>query len=286
MIRSFSFLLIALASAGAAEWKFPCPENEIARYTAYRVSRADPIDGRLDEPAWQRAPRSPRFADILTGRPVMHDTRAAVLWDDENLYVAYRVEEPFVQAKFTTNNDLDLLGQRRRVLHCRAGRLLRIRDQRLQHHLRSVLHLGRRLSSGPDLRRLPGVRALQACSRSTAWISQTHPRGGRLGNFNWHFPGKKTAVFIDGTVNDDTDRDRGWTVELAFPWDGMTWLARPTVARCRRRKATSGAWISPASTSTRKRRPRKGFRRLVLEPPRRLGLAHSGVLSLHPFHDQ
>ena len=42
----------------------------------------------------------------------------------------------------------------------------------------------------------------------------------------WHYPGKQTAVFIDGTVNDDTDRDRGWTVELAFPWRGMELLAK------------------------------------------------------------
>ncbi len=27
---------------------------------------------------------------------------------------------------------------------------------------------------------------------------------------------------IDGELNRDT---RGWTVELAFPWSGMTWLA-------------------------------------------------------------
>jgi hypothetical protein len=27
-----------------------------------------------------------------------------------------------------------------------------------------------------------------------------------------------TAVAIDGTLNDPRDRDRGWTVELAFPW--------------------------------------------------------------------
>ena len=33
-------------------------------------------------------------------------------------------------------------------------------------------------------------------------------------------------MFIDGTVNDDTDRDRGWTVELAFPWRGMAGLAQ------------------------------------------------------------
>jgi len=33
-------------------------------------------------------------------------------------------------------------------------------------------------------------------------------------------------VAIDGTVNNDKDRDRGWTVELAFPWKGMEWLAK------------------------------------------------------------
>ena len=47
-----------------------------------------------------------------------------------------------------------------------------------------------------------------------------------MGNFNWSFPGKQTAVHIDGTVNDDKDRDRGWTVELAFPWKGLEWLAK------------------------------------------------------------
>jgi hypothetical protein len=36
----------------------------------------------------------------------------------------------------------------------------------------------------------------------------------------------KTAVFIDGTLNDDSDVDRGWTVELAFPWRGMSILAQ------------------------------------------------------------
>ena len=33
-------------------------------------------------------------------------------------------------------------------------------------------------------------------------------------------------MFVDGTLNDDSDRDRGWTVELAFPWRGMKWLAK------------------------------------------------------------
>ena len=42
------FLFLATAFARADEWKFPCPENEIARYTAYHVSEPIHIDGRLD----------------------------------------------------------------------------------------------------------------------------------------------------------------------------------------------------------------------------------------------
>lgn len=85
-IRFLLPLLFApLLTAAAAESKFPCPESEIARYTAYHVREPIRIDGRLDEAAWQRAPRSPRFVDILTGRPALHDTRAVVLWDDANL---------------------------------------------------------------------------------------------------------------------------------------------------------------------------------------------------------
>jgi len=34
-------------------------------------------------------------------------------------------------------------------------------------------------------------------------------------------------VHVDGTVNNNADRDRGWTVELAIPWTGLAQLARP-----------------------------------------------------------
>ena len=51
IIGSSLLVLLASASAGAAEWKFPCPEDEIARYTAYHVSEPIRIDGRLDETA-------------------------------------------------------------------------------------------------------------------------------------------------------------------------------------------------------------------------------------------
>ena len=52
-----------------------------------------------------------------------------------------------------------------------------------------------------------------------------HPRGERWGFLDWDFPGLRTAVHVDGTLNRRDHTDRGWTVELAFPWQGLAWLA-------------------------------------------------------------
>jgi len=55
---------------------------------------------------------------------------------------------------------------------------------------------------------------------------KTHPRGPRIGFWNWNLEGLKTAVSVDGTINNDKDRDRGWTVELALPWSSLAILAK------------------------------------------------------------
>jgi hypothetical protein len=93
------------AQPTAERSEFPCRENEIARYTARRVNELIRIDGKLDEPVWQRAARSPRFIDIISGARAVHDTHAMVVWDDTRLYIAYHIEEPFVHAKYTNRND-------------------------------------------------------------------------------------------------------------------------------------------------------------------------------------
>jgi hypothetical protein len=53
----------------------------------------------------------------------------------------------------------------------------------------------------------------------------THPRGPRWAFLDWDLPGLQCAVHVDGRINDDSVVDRGWTVELAIPWAGMTPLA-------------------------------------------------------------
>ena len=170
------------------------------------------------------APRSPRFRDILTGERVIHDTRAAVIWDDENLYVAYWVEEPLVAARFTTNNSPIYYDNDIELFIAGRDAYYEFEINAFNTTYEVFFIWAEAYETGGFARSLEFDRARLRPFNGVDY--QTHPRGGRLGHFSWHFPGLKTAVFIDGTPNNPGDRDRGWTVELAFPWKGMTWLAK------------------------------------------------------------
>lgn len=223
--NSLLFVVVGCGfSAFAAEWKFPCPENEIESYTAYHIRQPVKVDGRLDEPFWRQAPASPRFKDIITGGSTLHDTRVTVVWDDENLYLGYRVEEPFVRASFTNHNAP--IWQENDVEFFIAGR-----DAYFEFEINALNTTYEMLFIWEDAYEAGGFSAAPEFARAQLKPFNgvgftTHPRGQRLRHPDWPFPGLRTGVFVDGTLNDDSDRDRGWTVELAFPWRGMKWLAK------------------------------------------------------------
>jgi len=216
--------LAAGKSLPAEDSRFPCPENEIAHYTAYRVSEPITIDGKLDEAAWRRAPRSPRFVDMITGQPAIHDTYAQLVWDDQNLYVAYRVQEPFVHARYTAHNSPIYYDNDVEMFIAGRDAYYELELNAYNTTYEAFFIWDEAYQSGGFAEAPEFARSSLVPFNGVGFTN--HPRGGRLGNFNWHFPGLQTAVQIDGTVNNDDDRDRGWTVELALPWSGMKWLAK------------------------------------------------------------
>jgi hypothetical protein len=204
---------------------FPWPDERVARYTAYRTLAPLPIDGTLSAPSWQLAPRSPRFVDLITGGPTIHDTRAAVLWDDDYLYAGFWVEEPFVTATLTerdapvwSENDIELF-----VAGQDAYYELEINPLGTVYEAFFVWQEGYERSgySGtPEFSRdIEGYKPWNGVG------FDRHPRGQRLGFFRWDLPGLKSAVSVDGTINDNSDRDRGWTCEIALPWSGLRAVA-------------------------------------------------------------
>jgi hypothetical protein len=222
-----SVVLLPLASAAGEPWPFPWLESRIARYSARRATAPIVLDGRLDEADWKAAEKSPRFTDLVRGQRAIHDTRAAVLWDDVNLYVGYWVEEPFVEGTFTErdsliykDNDVELFI---------AGK-----DAYYEFEINSLGTIYEVFFIWEQAYESAGYAAIPAFARGKEGVRpfrgvgfKNHPRGPRIGYWNWDLPGLQTAVHVDGTVNHNADRDRGWTVELVIPWTGLAHLARP-----------------------------------------------------------
>ncbi len=53
----------------------------------------------------------------------------------------------------------------------------------------------------------------------------THPRGWRTGFLDWDYPGLRHAIELQGTLNRRDGTGRGWSAEIAFPWEGFKQLA-------------------------------------------------------------
>ena len=217
--------------------RYGCDESELAHYTCFRTGKKIEIDGRLDKPAWREAPRSRRFVDLVTGVPGFLGTEMAALWDDENFYAAFWVAEPNVQARLEerdslvwTENDVEIfIGGEDCYYEFQTNALGTIYE--VFYIWQDALKKGSRFDLpefDPLTRRVDVIGGFQDGLRYGR-----HPRGARWAFMDWDLPGLRAAVRVEGTLNDPSDVDKGWTAEIAFPWRGLKRLAgsRPVPPR-------------------------------------------------------
>jgi hypothetical protein len=212
-----------------SEWS---PSDQLS-YRCRRTSRKPAMDGRLACPVWQQAEQSPRFVDMISGAPGLYDTRSAAVWDDEALYVGFWVEEPQVAATQATRDSLVFLENDVEVF-IDGG------DAYYEFEINALGTIYEVFFIWEDAWKKGGVwdtpefdvhdhsailfggnhdRSAQHFWRGT------HPRGLRWAYRHYDLPGLQSAVYIDGEINNPAVIDRGWRVELAFPWAGMKHLA-------------------------------------------------------------
>lgn len=72
-----------------------------APYKIYRAPSAIKIDAKLDEDAWQKAPRTSDFNFNWWSEGEKESTIARMLWDDEALYVSYFCKDRHISASVT-----------------------------------------------------------------------------------------------------------------------------------------------------------------------------------------
>jgi Carbohydrate family 9 binding domain-like len=204
-----------------------------ADYVCYRTREPLILDGNLAESAWAKTPKSPRFVDMVTGDAAFFDTRAAALWDDDNLYIGFWVEEPFVEAQLTERDSLIFMENDVEVFIDGDDCYYEFEINAL-NTVYEVFFIWQNAYERGSKFDVPEFDLLSRKALSfggnydrSGWNfwRGTHPRGVRWAFTDWDFPGMKSAVQVQGMLNDRTVVDKGWTVELAFPWSGMKWLA-------------------------------------------------------------
>ncbi|WP_263382185.1 carbohydrate-binding family 9-like protein [Granulicella arctica] len=175
---------------------FVAPTLEPPKTYACHPTRHPPtIDGKLDDPAWLLAPWTTDFVDIEgPAKPLPRlRTRVKILYDSTNLYIAAELEEPDVKATLTQHDSI--------IFH----------DNDFELFLKPPL---------AD----PGYFEFEINALDTGWdlfLNKPYREHGHADN-SWAIPGLQSAVSVQGTLNQSTDTDRGWTVELAIPWKAFT----------------------------------------------------------------
>lgn len=164
-------------------------------YICYRTDSLI-IDGKIEEDSWQKAAWTKDFVDIegsLKPTP-LYKTRARMLWDNEYFYIAAEISEPHIQAK----------------LHQRDTVIFYDNDFEVFIDPDGDTH---------------GYYELELNAINTVWdLLLTMPYRDTDSRVldAWDIKGLKSAVQIIGSLNEPSDTDEMWTVEIALPLDVLS----------------------------------------------------------------
>ena len=196
LMRAFfiAFTPLVFLAVQAAEPEAKTLQPHPRGYVGYRVEKPIQLDGKLDDAAWQAAPWSDDFVDIEGDKKPKprHRTRMKMLWDDKGLYIGAELEEPHIWATLTEHDAVIFQDNDFEVFLDPDG----------DNHLYAELELN---------------------AKNTTWdllLPKPYKDAGRAIN-GWEIIGLKSAVHINGTMNNPKDTDTSWSVELFWPWDGL-----------------------------------------------------------------
>lgn len=180
------FVLVALEISVNTEAQESFPKHYICYHTHSEIL----IDGLANDSDWSKVEWTEYFQDIEgSNKPApLFGTRAKLLWNEQYLYVYAELEEPDIWANITE------------------------RDAVIFHDNDFEVFID------PD-GDTHGYFEFEMNAMNTVWdllLPKPYRDGGPAIN-DWNFSKLKSAVSIRGTLNKPTDRDKGWSVEIAFP---------------------------------------------------------------------
>lgn len=193
-------ILLAYSLSGSSCAMSSSDKENIAAVKSYYIRKiTEPIvvDGKLDESVWSSAGVIGNFTRFLTGQgAVVYKTEVRMLWDKQNLYVAFVCEDPDIWSSLSRHDEPLWEGEAVEV-YIDADRDGKNYKELIINPLNVVVDLNIPFV-GPDAN--PGD-----------WKKL------RI----WDTKELSSAVVVDGTLTNREDRDKSWTVEISIPFDNF-----------------------------------------------------------------
>lgn len=161
-----------------SEGPAPLPEYHIKK-----TERAPQIDGDLSDSVWKSA-EAVNLVRSFDGSPASLRTTARLLYDDKNIYIAFDCEDPDVWGTLMNRDDPIYTQEVVEVFFDANG------DGKTYNEI----------EVSPNNVIFDAYFPARREGMDTSWDSKM-----------------KSAVKVRGTINDDSDRDQGWTVEMQVP---------------------------------------------------------------------
>lgn len=192
----FAFIFCVTSAKAQAGFKglenlFTTPGN----YVICHTDHPPVIDGNINELVWQQTPWTNEFVDIEGAdkpKPA-YPTKMKMLWDDTCLYIAAQLTEPQVWATLKRHDDVIF------------------RDNDFEFFI------------DPSGTTQPYFE-VEVNAYNAVWdllLNKAYRDGGAPIS-NWDLRALRSAVKIQGTLNDPSDKDEGWTVEMAIPFKSVS----------------------------------------------------------------
>ncbi len=151
------------------------------------------IDGEQDD-AWSAAVFSSSFVDISfpAKETPTYDTRFKMLWDENYLYMYAILEEPHINASLKYHDDIIYKDNDFEVFIDANGRGINYHEIEINSNA-TILDL---------------------------FMNEPYREGGSA-NLLWNVDGIKKVVKNCGSINNPSDIDSCWSVEMAIPWKAL-----------------------------------------------------------------
>jgi Carbohydrate family 9 binding domain-like len=194
----FALLLMTASSSTigqSLEEKFKTLFSEPKHYFCFKTDRSILCDGILNEEAWEKAPWTDFFQDIVGDSKPMpyYKTRAKMTWDFDALYIAAELEEENIWAYLDHHDDI--------VFRENDFEIFISNTSDSQHYYEIEINA---LKTIFDL-----------------FMTKAYRDGGRA-MIEWNVKGIESGVTLDGSINNGSDTDKRWIVEMKLPFKSLS----------------------------------------------------------------